>query len=469
MNNKVTYYLDTIKKVRDRTKYPVFWEINIFAFILIVINIFLFPGDPCYLKIHSLVINPFYLFILFIVFRYGPHWGFYSVIISIIYFIFIPPYGMNTLVYRLLEIVVFFIILLFVGPIQTKYVKKIKELQEELQKSDSKYRELNERYEINSFLKDNYERKILTQTSTMTDLYQDAKDMQNLELDGLYKEIPEIVMKYVEAEKVTLYILEGNVLYLKSYKGYYDYEEAPKERIEIRESPYNMVFEKKELFSISQEKFKDTVISDMPVYIAPLKNSDGDMSGVLNINNISFLKFNRVTEKIFLLLSDWCSRAIENAMTYKISEGRRIIRPDTQIFKYEYFSMRLEEAFLTAQNTGVDFILILVKILDWEKLPAAKEPSVLKFVSRIIGEYIKDFDLLAHFEHEWEFAVLKHKLNDDNIDELISAIQKKMEHFSLKPFEDDSILKVEIVYSSPFSCKKFLEEIISEIRNREQL
>lgn len=469
MNNKVTYYLDTVKKVRDRTKYPVFWEINIFAFILIVINIFLFPGDPCYIKIHSFAINPFLLFILFIVFRYGPDWGFYSVIISTLYFIFIPPHGMNFLLYRLLEIVVFFVILLFLGPLQTKYVKKIKELEEKLEEADSKYRELNECYEINSFLKDNYERKILTQTSTMTDLYQDARNMQNLEPDGLYKEIPETVIKYVEAEKVTLYILEGNVLRLKSYTGYYDYEEAPKESIEIRESPYNMVFEKRELFSISQEKFKETVMSDMPVYIAPLKKSDGEMFGVLNINTISFLKFNRVTERIFLLLSGWCSRAIENALSYKISEGRRIIRPDTQIFKYEYFSMRLEEAFLAAQNTGVDFILILIKILDWQKLPSAKETSVLKFVSRIIGEYIKDFDLLAHFEHEWEFAVLKHKMKDDNIDDFISAIQKKMEHFSLKSFEDDSVLKVKIVYSSPFSCVKSLEEIISEIRNKEQL
>jgi len=467
MNNKVTYYLDTIKKVRDRTKYPVFWEINIFAFFLIVINIFLFPSDPCYVNIHSIAINPFFLFILFIVFRYGPDWGFYAVIISTLYFILVP--GINSISYRLPDIVVFFIILLFLGPLQAKYVRKIKELEEELQQSDSKYRELNERYEINSFLKDNYERKILTQTSTMTDLYQDAKDMQNLELDGLYKEIPEIVMKYTEAEKVTLYILEGNVLCLKSYTGYYDYEEAPKDRIEIIESPYSMVFEKKELFSITQEKFKDTVISDIPVYIAPLKKSDGDISGVLNINTISFLKFNRVTEKIFLLLSYWCSRAIENAMSYKISEGRIIIRPDTQIFKYEYFSMRLEEAFLAAQSTGVDFIFILVKILDWQKLPAAKEPSVLKFVSRIIGEYIKDFDLFAHFEHEWEFAVLKHKIKDDNIDDFISAIQKKMEHFILKPFEDASVLKVKIVYSSDFSCKKSLDEIISEIRNKEQL
>jgi GGDEF domain-containing protein len=466
MNNKVTHYLDTVKELRNRIKYPVFWEINIFALILIVINIIFFPSDPGYARIHSIAINPFLLFVLFIVFRYGSNWGFYSVIISTLYFIIMPPHGMD--LYRLIDIVIFFVILLFLGPIQAGYVKKIRELEEDLQKSDSKYRELNERYEINSFLKDNYERKILTQTSTMTDLYQDARNMQNLEMDGLYKEIPETVIKYVEAEKVTLYILEGNLLHLKAYAGYYDDEEAPKDRKEIREAPYNIVFEKKELISISQEKFKETVLSDMPVYIAPLKKNDGEIFGVLNVNTISFLKFNRVTERIFLLLSDWCSKAIENAMSYKISEGRRIIRPDTQIFKYEYFSMRLEEAFLAAKNTGVDFILVLIKILDWQKLPSAKETSVLKFVSRIIGEHVKDFDLLAHFEQECEFAVLKHNIKDDNIDDFISSIQKKMAHFSLKPFEDNSLLQIKIVSSSSFSTSKSLEEIISEIRSKEQ-
>jgi hypothetical protein len=462
----MNYYLDTVKKLRNKTKYPVFWEINIFALILIVINIILFPSDPGYAKIHSIAINPFLLFILFIVFRYGTNWGFYSVIISTLYFIIMPPHVIN--LYRLMEIVVFFVILLFLGPLQTVYVKKIKKLEEDLQESDSKYRELNERYEINSFLKDNYERKILTQTSTMTDLYQDAINMQNLELDGLYKEIPKTVIKYLEAEKVTLYMLEGDLLHLKSYAGYYDDEEPPKNRIEIRKAPYNIVFEKKEFISISQEKFKDTVIYDMPVYISPLKKSDGEIFGVLNVNTISFLKFNRVTERIFLLLSDWCSKAIENAMSYKISEGKRIVRPDTQIFKYEYFSMRLEEAFLTSKNTGVDFILVLIKILDWQKLPPAKEISVLKFVSRIIGEHVKDFDLLAHFEHEWEFAVLKHKIKDDNIDDFISAIQTKMAHFSLKPFEDNTVLNVKIVYASSFSTVKSLDEIISEIRSKEQ-
>ncbi|OQA17943.1 MAG: hypothetical protein BWY64_01780 [bacterium ADurb.Bin363] len=410
-----------------------------------------------------MALNPFLFLLLLTVVRYGTRWGYYALAISIAYYIFTPPYNPNFIISRLPEMVLFFILLIIFGAIQSRYTIRMKELEEKLLEAEKEYRELNERYEITSFLKENYEKKLLTQTTTMADLYGDARNMQVLDVEELYKEIHKILQKYVESEKSSLYMLEGNNLRLKSYFGYRD-DEKPLENKSISESPYNIVFEKKELVSIKEAQFKETVISDLPVYIGPLKNSSDEIIGVLNVDNIRLLNFNRVKKKLFSLICDWLARAIENAVSYKISEGRRIITPETQIFKYKYFLMRLEEAMANSASTGAKFTFFLIEILDWDTIIADNKKSVLKFVSRIIQQNMRECDILAHFEKEYELALLMVHPTEEEIRFFMDSLQEQMDIFSLKPFKDKTrILKIKTRYTSDFY--KGLEEMLKSVRS----
>ena len=452
--------MNIYNRFRDKVKLPPFWEITVLSLILVGVNFLFFRNDPGY---HNIALNPFLFLLLLTVVRYGMRWGYYAVGISLLYYMLTPPYSLTSFLTRFPEVVLFLSLLLIFGVIQGGYARKIKTLEEKVQEEEERYRELNERYEVISFLKENYEKKILTQTTTMADLYGDARNMQVLDTVELYNEIHIILQKYVESEKSSLYILEGNSLKLKSCGGYGD-KEKPREEISISESPFDMVFERKDLVSINETQFKETIISDLPVYSGPLKNSDGEIVGILNVNNISLLNFNRVNKNLFSLICDWSSKAIENALSYKIAEGRRIITTGTQIFKYQYFLMRLEEAYLASKETDTVFVFFLIEIQNWEKVLTEHKKSVLKFVARIIQQNMREFDVLAHFEKDYEFALLMTGPSDEEVKLFTDSVRAQVELFALKPFGDNSALKLKISYTGDFKSSKNLDEIIFGIR-----
>jgi len=447
-------------KFIERLKLPPFWEITVLALILIGVNFLFFPDDPGY---HNISLNPFLFLLLLTVVRYGTVWGYYAAGISVFYYMLTPPYSLDALLSRFLEVVLFLVVLLVFGAIQGGYAVKIKTLEEKVKEEEDKYRELNERYGVISFLKENYEKKILTQTTTMADLYGDARNMQVLDMEELYREIHVIIQKYVEAEKSSLYILEGNMLKLKSFRGYED-ETKPEEEISLSQNPYKMVFEREDLVGINESQFKETIISDLPVYCGPLKNSGGDIFGVLNVNNIRLLNFNRINKKLFSLICEWSSKAIENARSYKIAEGRRIITTDTQIFKYEYFLMRLEDAYMASKETDTVVVFLLIEIMNWENVLSENKKSVLKFVARTIQQNMRDFDVLAHFEKEYEFALLMTQADDKEVKFFINNLMEKIELFSLKPFGDNSTLKLRINSTENLKNYKSIDDIIAGVR-----
>ena len=190
--------MNIYNRFRDKVKLPPFWEITVLSLILVGVNFLFFRNDPGY---HNIALNPFLFLLLLTVVRYGMRWGYYAVGISLLYYMLTPPYSLTSFLTRFPEVVLFLSLLLIFGVIQGGYARKIKTLEEKVQEEEERYRELNERYEVISFLKENYEKKILTQTTTMADLYGDARNMQVLDTVELYNEIHIILQKYVESEK----------------------------------------------------------------------------------------------------------------------------------------------------------------------------------------------------------------------------------------------------------------------------
>jgi len=226
----------------ERKRYGILIEIMVFTIILIIINYLFFPNDIGFHK--SKDFNPSLLLFLLIVSRYGTRWGYCALAISVCYYMFPPPYGKDFFMERLPSVSLFFILFIVFGAIQSKYAVKLKNLEEKLDEQNNINSVLNERYKIASFLKENYEKKLLTQAVTMADLYGDARNMQILNVEELYREVHKILQRYIETEKSSLYILDNNILKLKSYLGYGE-GEKPREEINISESPYNVVLKKK--------------------------------------------------------------------------------------------------------------------------------------------------------------------------------------------------------------------------------
>lgn len=452
---------EILKNDIKKIKFSIFWELIVFTLIIILVNIVFYPND---FGFHKIILNPFLLLILFAAMRYGMKWGLTAFLISALYYLFTPPYSLTDMLLRTPQIALFLALIIIFGPIQARYAKKISDLEGDIQKLRNKFKDANENLEVTTFLKNNYESQILTQTTTMLDLFRDATRMQVLEVDAIYKEALAILKNYVNAEKCSIYIYDKNDLQLKSSLGFKDYDRAPLNKIDFNTPPYKVVLEQKKVLSINEDQFKKTITSDMPVYVGPLKNDEDEILGLMVINNISLLNFNRVSKNIFTLLCEWVSRAIENAEAFKLSEKRRILNPQTKIFKFNYFLMRLEEAFLDAKRSENRYLFIIVDVRDWEKVLPEHKTAVLKFVSRIILQSIRDFDVLAHYDRENEFAVLMKNASSYLFDNFKADMEKHLDLYNLRPYGNDKVMRLAYKQVLSFNKMDSVEEVLKEIR-----
>lgn len=449
----------SIKKIIAIFKSPLFWEINVISLFLVAINFWFWPDDIGY---HRTILNPFGFLLLLVAGRYGLSWGLYVFFLGAAYYLAAKSIYIQDEPFILVETALFIFVGLLLGYMQSNYQRKVNELQREQQNHEKLYRELNERYEIAEYLKTNCEKKILTQATSLVELYGDAKNMQVLSEKILYGEILRLVEKYVEAEECSLYIFKDNSFHLIKCAGYEDNEEGPLEVILETDAPYDIVFESRKALSLSRDEYKESITSKIPVYIGPILNEEGEVIGLINVNNIGMLKFNSLSFKIFSLICEWSSMAIQNIMSFKECKARRIINENTKILKYDYLLMRLQEALSNYKVTGTDFSFMVIKVLDWEKVLPENINPTLKFVSRIISQNIRDFDVLTHFKEENEFAVLLQDMPENKLKKITDSIYAQAANYNLKPYKDGTPLRLKIGYIPSLKNIKDVKDIINK-------
>ena len=443
-------------KSKKGIKVPVLLEILLFSIILVGMNLIFFPDD---LGFHKLIFNPFWLLILLVVVRYGLKWGYFIVFLAAIYTLLTPPYDTETILARLPQIAVFFALILLFGPIQARYSRRIKGLEDSLSILRKDFKNLKEIYEVTDFLKESYERKILIQTPTMSDIYQDALSIQKMDMDKLCESILKILHKYVGAEKSSVYFLDDNTLILKAYCGYTGEDEKPPTYFPALNKPFKAVVEMKEIFSISERMVKSQKTGNLPIFSGPLVNEKNEVIGILNVDSLDMLKFNRVSRKVFKLICGWASKALENLKTTRQADEVSIFNPRTTNFRYSYMSKRLEEAIISSNISKANYSFILIQVINWGKVREEKKEPALRFLSSVIRRCISETDIVGHFEHPNEIAVLLSQRNDNQLRVFISTLE-----MHLKQIEEDFTLNFKIGCCSNLSKKDSSSVIIAEAR-----
>jgi len=448
---------------KKRLKLTVFWEITVVLLLLILANIIISPRDLGFRDFQRYAINPFIIVILLATIRYGTFWGYYASIVSSLFILLTPPYSISELFLRTPLVALFFALLLLFSQIQEKYAKEIKNLKNGIEESERRIGELNQSYEVTLFLKDTYEKQILTQTTSMADLYRDAQKMYVLDKESIFNEILNLVKKYVEAQKCSLYTVRDNELHLECHLGYQDYEKKPQAILSLADEPYRLAYETRELVGITEEQFKQSMLTHFPVYACPLKTADDQLMAIVNVDTISLLKFNQISRKTFSLLCEWASKALENVISYKTIESKRIMDPEFHVYRYHYFFMRLEEALQNVRATCENCTLALIEINRWDRIIERYRVPVIKFTARIVAQQMRDFDLLALSEKENQLFLLMSGLSEEELNDLLRRLSLQMKTMSLKPFDDGTALCLTISYICSFNNMSSPQEIVNKL------
>ena len=441
-------------------------EILGFIGLLMAINLLWFRDDPGF---HGFNPNPLWLVIILASARYGANWGLLSSLLVGIIYLVTPVEGEGMPLAGKLPMVASFLFIGFLlGGLRDSLEKKLREWQDKVQRQKEELESISSRFAALDALRKELEKKVLSQTSTVITLYETARSLGNLELKELLPAAPRVIKEYIGAERCSLYLLKGENFWLEASLGY-PKEILPPRRVNITEGIMGKVAGSGEMVTVrdlSREGGKEEGREMGKIMCAPLKSVSGKIIGVINIDGLPFVKFNQASVRLFSVIADWVSRAIENATRYGEAEANRIDDEVAKVYNGRYVRKRLGEEFSKAIRYKTVFSVMLVRIEDYALLASEEmKATLLGILGSAFSLALRTTDIIGRDENEHSFLVILPFTGEEGVERVKERLVKSINDFELKPYRDESGLRFSVGRATFNSQMKNAGHLLSKARS----
>jgi len=451
------------------------YELIIAYAILIGINYLFYTDD---IGFHNLKLNPIWLIILLFSAKYGTTYGVLSAIIGSFYYLntnfsaffidifYLPDYN------RINYVVFFLIVSVLIGQIGSKFNKRIEELNvknEDLQEEFDKIKKhRNSLQTVNQEL----EKRIVGSAATIPSLYNLAKKMEKFSVEELSDSVLDIVSEFIETERTSLYLLDGDVLVLKAHKGWENTEtlsqmedldsgfmgKAVRERklVSILDSDQGNIVTEEEEGKMHLQFFKESRIASIPIQV-----EDRRVVGVINIDKIAFHRFNSHSLRMFKIISDWVALSFANAYSYMDADNMRIEDYKTNVYSYNYLTRVLSRDFLCAKRYKFDVTFMIIELQDFHSMKEKDE--VLVLLAMTLYMVLRATDVIGRYKYEGAFAVMFPFLQAKDFEGIKVRLLDVLNNFHVKPYPDsDRHINVKMGVSFLNENHNIFEDIMGE-------
>lgn len=271
----------------------------------------------------------------------------------------------------------------------------------------------------------------------MVSLYEITKKMsKDLTFDEIFGALSLFLKEYFIFKKIELLILketEGYIKIDKTYKLYKDEEEISGEALKTDYGDVLMLFakDKKEIY-IPKENGKS--FGAIPLL------SENKFVGILTVEDMPREGFDRL-----IIVATQFALEIKKVLLYETVEALAITDSLTALYTRRYFFERLNEELNRSKKHGFKFAFLMIDIDDFKICNDTHGHLVgdviLKDISRVIKENIREIDLVARYGGE-EFSLILPETDRHGAFFVAERIRKKIEENVFKAYDEK--LKVTI-------------------------
>jgi diguanylate cyclase (GGDEF)-like protein len=155
-----------------------------------------------------------------------------------------------------------------------------------------------------------------------------------------------------------------------------------------------------------------------------------------------FLRFTPAAVKLFALLGDWASSALQRALRFQQTRDRNIEDELTGAYNYAYMIKRLDQEMTRARSYQLVLTVLALRIVDYDEIIPVRVPGVLKTLSLVLRHHIRPIDILGKYVTDDVFLIVLPHLSAQEGHSLAAQIGREVEAFGFKPFDDDRSLVV---------------------------
>ncbi len=421
-------------------------EILIFTAILHGINLIFAPAHPGFVGLYP---NPHWITVLLIASRYGLLQGLTAgVFAAIVYIYFAVQSGAIDFSSMRFPHDGFRIPFLFIligaitGEIRSLYKKQKEKLAADLLNTNRKMEDLNTLLVALSTSKQELERRIATQTSTLLSLFGRLNQIDTSDTQVLYSKILELLVEHLQAEAASIYLMQDNQLKLQERIDPKQLSILP-DTLNLTEGIIGEVVFKKAVMSINQpgsEKDWQQAKQQPVIMAAPIKRSDESIIGIINIERLPFLIFNHHAVQIFTQISNWISTLIDKRLKFSEAEKERILDPASggNTYTYAYFQKRLEYEMVRARRFGSTLSLALFRIQRFNEISSQTRQDLYTVLGLIFKKQLCDSVIIGRYKWPDTFAIIFTGHEQKYILRVIDDLQREINNFHFKPFENSA-------------------------------
>jgi diguanylate cyclase (GGDEF)-like protein len=423
--------------------------------LIVAINLLFFRDDNWgFFEVNP---HPFWLVIVPIAARYGAGPGYVAGALAAVLYVLLIVFQPRSIfavdilsTQAILPPVLFLVVGAGLGELRESQKRAQKELAARYDTLESDLEDLAQRYLAAVEINREMQRRIVSQTSTVTTLYQAAKALDQLEIEQLCPAILELVVTFVEAEACALYLRDGDKFVLKEARPEQGGVQRPRELDTMRGIPSLVLSEQRtatirDVFATASPM----QIAQAPLLIAtPLLGQNHEVIGILTVERMPFLRLTPSAVKLFSLLGDWASSAFQTALHFQQTRDRNVVDELTGAYSSSYISQRLSEEVARAHMYKMPLSVLAIRIDNYASIPAVKLPSVLQALSVAFRRYIREIDVLGKSAMDDSFIVLLPQLTADDGFAVGERIRREIEAFAFQPFDTEQTLSVSVAVAS---------------------
>lgn len=384
-------------------------EVALFFLVAILADVIFGNGD----RFWGVEPHPFWIIVILLAVQYGVPEGILAVVVSTLVLLVgnLPEqaYGQDMygyLFYISFNPLMWVVVAVGLGILRERHVNERAELQEQLKLAKEREEKIAESYEWVRDLKQKLELRIAGQLRSSVDTYRAAKAVEKLNPQDVLSGVSELIKAVMNPDKFSVFLRENGSSTVTIMSGWTDEDNFSRQYDSNSRLFQEVIGNRQTLCVVNDEH--ERILGGEGVLAGPLLDTEtGEVVGMLKVEKLGFTELNLSSIDAFRAICEWVAVAFINAGKYQVAKEESVINPDHNLMTKGYFKRYSDYIASLAKRLNFDVSMIVVRLVDADKLDPAVHDRVAKELSRIVDKVLRTVDLAFDYQaDEGQFSIV---------------------------------------------------------------